>query len=102
MGTITGKYAIKNLNPAPMLIVKGVKCEFVKQHNFLLKTAPYIKISCDDNSICSEPKDDGSGLQLSWSENMRLKIKENGKVVVSMLDKNDNSVSVFEYEAHAR
>lgn len=26
IGTISGKYTIKNLNPIPMLVVKSVKC----------------------------------------------------------------------------
>ena len=33
---------------------------------------------------------------------MRLRIKESGKIVIAMHDKNDDGVPVFEYEAHAR
>ena len=95
IGVVTGKYTIKNLNPAPLLVVKNIRTEFVKQHSFLLKTQPYVKVTCEDYTIITEHKEDGSGLQLAWSDSLRLRIKETGKILISMIDKNDENNPVF-------
>lgn len=92
---MTGKYTIKNLNSTPLLIIKNIKTDFVKQHSLLLKTMPFIKISSEESSNATEHKDDGSGLQLAWSDCLRVRMKDTSKIKVEMLDKNDESNVIF-------
>lgn len=47
IGTINGKYTIKNLNPTPLLLLKNIRCNFVKEHDFILKSKPFMQFSTD-------------------------------------------------------
>jgi hypothetical protein len=97
IGTVSGKYTIRNLNPSPLLLLKNLRCSFVKEHSFISKSKPFLQISSDDGQVGTEAKDEIQGLAISWSESMRLRVKEGSKVTLALLDKNDNNTSIFSY-----
>lgn len=39
---------------------------------------------------------------MSWTETLRLRVKEGSKLTLSLLDKNSNDTPVFCYECNAR
>lgn len=41
-------------------------------------------------------------LAITWSEVLRLRVKENSKITLSLLDKNSNGTPIFKYESNAR
>jgi hypothetical protein len=53
IGTLNAKYTIKNLNPTPLLLVKNIRCSFVKEHEFIKKSKPFIQLSTEDGKVCS-------------------------------------------------
>jgi hypothetical protein len=97
IGTVSGKYTIRNLNPTPLLLLKNLRCSFVKEHSFISKSKPFLQISSDDGQVGTEAKDEIQGLAISWSESMRLRVKEGSKVTLALLDKNDNNTAIFSY-----
>jgi hypothetical protein len=97
IGTVSGKYTIRNLNPSPLLLLKNLRCSFVKEHSFISKSKPFLQISSDDGQVGTEAKDEIQGLAISWSESMRLRVKEGSKVTLALLDKNDNNTAIFSY-----
>lgn len=47
IGTVTGKYTIKNLNPVPLLLIKNVRCNFVKELTLITKSKPYFQVASE-------------------------------------------------------
>jgi hypothetical protein len=47
IGTVTGKYTIKNLNQHPLLLLKNFKVETVKEEKALLKSRPFLQFASD-------------------------------------------------------
>jgi len=45
VGVINGKYSIKNLAVVPLLAIKNIKCDFLKENSLILKTKPYVNFS---------------------------------------------------------
>lgn len=41
-------------------------------------------------------------LAVTWSEVLRMRVKENSKITLSLLDKNSNGTPIFKYESNAR
>jgi len=72
-----------------LLIIKNIKCDFVKEHSFITKTKPYLEFKTEEGSIISDQKEEPKGLVLSWNETLRLRIKENSKINIHLLDKNE-------------
>lgn len=102
IGTISGKYTIKNLNPTPLLLLKNIRCSFVKEHSFITKTKPYLQAACEEVTATTDSKEEAQGLSLAWTDGLRLRVKENSKITLSLLDKNDNGASIFKYECTAK
>lgn len=47
IGTVTGKYTIRNLNPVPLLLIKNIRCNFVKELTLVTKSRPYFQVASD-------------------------------------------------------
>jgi hypothetical protein len=43
-----------------------------------------------------------NGLAASWTEQLRLRVKENSRITISLLDKNSANSSIFSYECNAK
>ena len=102
MGTITGKYTIKNLQSSPLLLLKNFRVELVKESKLFLKARPYLQFTADEICMATEPKDEVLGTSITWGESLRLKIKENSKVTIELFDKDDTSSHIFQYECSAK
>lgn len=102
VGTVSGKYTIRNLNPTPLLLIKNVRCNFVKQHSFLIKSKPFFQAASEEGQVTTDHKEETEGLVVSWTEGLRLRVKEGSKITLSLLDKNDNGASIFKYECNAK
>lgn len=51
--------------------------------------------------MATDPKEEVVGTTMAWSDNLRLKIKENSKITFRLVDKTEN-VTIFSYECSAR
>ena len=56
-------------------------------------------MSTNGESATTEPKQKGDSRQLSWNENLRIKLKEGEKVNLSILDKDDKNATICSYDA---
>ncbi len=48
IGTITVKYTIRNLNPTPLLLIKNIRCTFVKELTLITKSRPCFQVASDE------------------------------------------------------
>jgi len=66
------------------------------------KTKPFINLATEEGSTATEARPDGKGLLLTWTDSLRLRINENSRIIISLLDQNDNSSVIFKYECSAK
>ena len=102
IGSVTGKYTIRNLNPTPLLLIKNIRCTFVKELTLVTKSKPCFQVASEEGHATTETKDEIQNLTVSWTEILRLRVKEGSKLTLSLLDKNSNDTPVFCYECNAR
>lgn len=67
----------------------------------MLKAKPYLEASAEEGTMATDAKEEVIGTTMAWNDHLRLKIKENSKVTISLLDKTDNA-TIFAYECSAR
>lgn len=70
--------------------------ELLKESKMFLKAKPYLQATVEEISTATDPKDEVVGTTMTWNDNLRLKIKDNSKITISLID-NTEDVTIFSY-----
>lgn len=60
---------------------------------------PFFSVTTNGNSVATEPKEKGDARQLTWSETMRIKMKDGERISFCLEDNNDKKNKIFCYDA---
>jgi hypothetical protein len=67
IGTVSGKYTIRNLTPTPLILLKNIRCAFVKELTLVSKSKPFLQVASEEGQVATEAKEELQGLVVSWS-----------------------------------
>lgn len=70
--------------------------ELLKESKLFLKAKPYLQATVEEISMATDPKDEVVGTTMTWNDNLRLKIKENSQITITLIDKTED-VEIFGY-----
>ena len=97
LGSVSAQYTIKNLPAVPLLLARNIKLELQKENKQIIKTRPYIKLTAEENNACTDAKEEVAGTTVSWNDSLRLRVKESSKITICMVDKDQESSSIFSH-----